>query len=76
MMCHSIEVVRYLLTEPGQPRTSITPKRVTAHTASLKWSLPHYAEQLKKRMGPDVDYRKRPAEDFANATVEFEADCS
>ena len=72
MMCHSVEVARFLLTEPGQPRTSIRPTKVSAQIASLKWSRPEYAEYLRDWMGPDVDYRKRPSEDFARATIEYE----
>jgi len=74
MMCHSVEVVRHLLTAPGAPRNSIRPKRISAHIASLKWSRPAYAKQLSKTMGKDVDYRKRPSEDFARATIEYEAE--
>jgi len=73
MMCHSVEVVRHLLTEPGAPRDSIRPMRISAHIASLKWSRPAYAKQLSKTMGKQVDYRKRPSEDFARATIEYEA---
>src|SRR5262249_40720269 len=36
MMCHSVEVARYMLTEPGKPRDSIKPTRVSAQIASLK----------------------------------------
>ena len=74
MMCHSIEVVRHLLTEPGAPRASLRPRRVTAHIASLKWTRPPYPERLQQRMGEDVDYTARPAEDFASATVEYETE--
>lgn len=74
MMCHSVEVVRHLLTKPGAPRSSIRPRRISAHIASLKWSRPEYAKRLSKSMGKDVDYRKRPSEDFARATIEYEAD--
>jgi predicted dehydrogenase len=74
MMCHSVEVVRHLLTKPGAPRSSIKPVRISAHIASLKWSQPKYAAQLSERMGKDVDYTKRPSEDFARATIEYEAD--
>ncbi|MDQ8175606.1 MAG: Gfo/Idh/MocA family oxidoreductase, partial [Gemmatimonadota bacterium] len=42
MMCHSALVVRYLLTEPGQPLRTVKPKRITGHIASLKWSRPTY----------------------------------
>jgi len=74
MMCHSALVVRHLLTKPGAPLTSVKPKRITAHIASLKWSRPAYSKQLSKTMGKDVDYAKRPAEDFASTTIEFETD--
>ena len=74
MMCHSVEVVRHLLTKPGEPRASITPKRITAHIASLKWTLPQYTKRLAAAMGKAVDYSKHPAEDFARATIEYEAD--
>jgi predicted dehydrogenase len=72
MMCHSVEVVRHLLTKPGAPRSSVVPKRVTAHIASLKWSQPKYAKRLKASMGASVDYAKAPAEDFASVHIEFE----
>jgi predicted dehydrogenase len=71
MMCHSALVVRHLLTEPGQPLSTVKPKRVTAHIASLKWTRPAYAKRLAKAM-PGVNYAKTPAEDFASVTIEFE----
>jgi len=74
MMCHSVEVVRHLLTAPGAPRSSIRPVRITGHVASLKWSRPEYAKRLSAAMGKDVDYTKRPSEDFARATIEYEAE--
>ncbi|MDQ8173106.1 MAG: Gfo/Idh/MocA family oxidoreductase [Gemmatimonadota bacterium] len=70
MMCHSVLVVRQLLTPPGESLTTLVPKRVTGHIASLKWSRKEYAAQLKKSMG--VDYLKKPSEDFASVTIEFE----
>jgi predicted dehydrogenase len=73
MMCHSVEVVRHLLTAPGAQRSSIRPVRITGHVASLKWSRPAYAKRLSAAMGKDVDYRRRPSEDFARATIEYEA---
>ena len=72
MMCHSALVVRYLLTEPGQPLRTVKPKRVTGHIASLKWSRPTYVKRLKQMMGSQVDYAKRPSEDFASVMIEFE----
>ncbi len=74
MMCHSALVVRHLLTKPGAPLSSVKPVRISAHIASLKWSRPEYSKQLAKTMGKDVDYTRRPAEDFASTTIEFETD--
>ncbi|MEI6740704.1 MAG: Gfo/Idh/MocA family oxidoreductase [Gemmatimonadaceae bacterium] len=70
MMCHSLLVVRQLLTPPGESLATLTPKRVTGQIASLKFTRKEYAAQLKKTMG--VDYLKHPSEDFASVTVEFE----
>ncbi|HUP24166.1 MAG TPA: Gfo/Idh/MocA family oxidoreductase [Thermoanaerobaculia bacterium] len=71
MMCHSVETARYLLTEPGKPRNSLTPTRVSAQIACLKWQRPHYARQLQERYGEEVDYARKPSEDFARALVEY-----
>ncbi len=72
MMCHSALVVRHLLTKPGEPLSTVEPVRVTGHIASLKWTRPEYAKKLTQAMGKDVDYTRRPAEDFASLIVEFE----
>ncbi len=72
MMCHSVEVVRFLLTAPDQPRASIRPTKVTAQIAGLKWTRPEYARLLSEMMGSEVDYVKRPSEDFASATIRYE----
>jgi predicted dehydrogenase len=74
MMCHSVLVVRHLLTKPGAPYSSVRPVRITAHIASLKWSRPEYVRQLAKSMGKAVNYATHPSEDFASATIEFETD--
>ncbi|HET6861975.1 MAG TPA: Gfo/Idh/MocA family oxidoreductase [Pyrinomonadaceae bacterium] len=71
MMCHSIEVARFMLTAPGAPRSSIRPVKVSAQIASLKWSRPEYVANLKKNMGPEVDYEQTPTEDFARATINY-----
>ena len=71
MMCHSIEVGRFMLTQPGSPRSSIRPVKVSAQIASLKWSRPEYVASLSKQMGSEVDYKNRPSEDFARATVNY-----
>jgi predicted dehydrogenase len=71
MMCHSIEVARFMLTKPGAPRSSIRPVKVSAQIASLKWSRPEYVETLRRNMGAAVDYKNKPAEDFARATINY-----
>jgi len=72
MMCHSALLVRYLLTKPGEPLSTVQPKRVTGHIASLKWTRPEYVRQLKETMGEAVDYSRTPSEDFASLNIEFE----
>lgn len=72
MMCHSVEAGRFLLTEPGAARGSLKPVAATASVATLKWARPEYAGRLKQAMGAEVDYARRPAEDFARGLVTFE----
>ena len=74
MMCHSALLVRHLLTQPGAPRATLRPVRVTAHIASLKWGRAPYVEQLQRTHGMEVDYARRPSEDFASLVIEFETD--
>ena len=71
MMCHSVEVARHLLTPPGFSREVLRPVRVTAQTSCLKWQQPGYAARLAEMSGGALDYRTRPAEDFARALVEY-----
>jgi len=73
MMCHSVEVARFLLTPPGAPRDVLTPTKVTAYTSCLKWQKPAYAARLSEMSGGSLDYARRPAEDFARALVEYRA---
>lgn len=72
MMCHSVEVARFMLTEPGKPRDSLRLKSANGSVASLKWTRPEYVQRLKSMMGETVDYGKRPAEDFARALLTLE----
>lgn len=72
MMCHSVEVGRFMLTAPGAARSTLTFKSATGAVAVLKWAQPKYAADLKKRMGNAVDYTKRPSEDFARGMLTFE----
>ena len=71
MMCHSVLVVRSLLAAPGAPLSTIRPRRVTGHVASLKWTRREYAARLSDAM-PEVDYTREPAEDYASVVIEFE----
>jgi len=71
MMCHSVETARFILTEPGKPRTTLTPVKVNAYTNCLKWQIPKYAEILSQNSGGKLDYINRPAEDFGRALVEY-----
>ncbi|MGJ8573289.1 MAG: Gfo/Idh/MocA family protein [Hoeflea sp.] len=72
MMCHSVEVARHLLTEPGADRKSLRVKSVNGTVANLKWTRPKYATQLTERYGKGVDYTNRPSEDFARGTILLE----
>ncbi len=71
MMCHSVEEARFMLTPPGKDRSVLTPVRVTASTACLKWQNPNYAQILSARSGGQIDYINRPAEDFARSLIEY-----
>ena len=71
MMCHSVEEARFMLTEPGKPRDSLTPISVSAHTDCLKWQRPEYTKILSDNSGGKTDYSKRPSEDFARSLIEY-----
>ena len=70
MMCHSVEVGRYLLTAPNEPRSALRPISASASVATLKWSRQTYIDRLRNTMG--VDYAARPAEDFARGLITLE----
>ena len=72
MMCHSVEVARYLLTAPDEARNALKLVSANATVANLKWTRPRYVEQLRQAMGPEVDYARRPSEDFARGILTFE----
>ncbi|QTI78435.1 Gfo/Idh/MocA family oxidoreductase [Roseomonas marmotae] len=72
MMCHSVEVARFLLTAPDEPRDALKLVSANASLATVKWRRPAYAEDLKRRMGAEVDYTRRPAEDFAHGVLTLE----
>ena len=71
MMCHSVEAARFLLTPPGAPRNTLTPVKVTAYAACLKWQIPKYAQMLADMSGGKLDYKNRPSEDFGRSLVEY-----
>ena len=74
MMCHSVEVARFLLTPPGADRSSLRLVSANGTVANLKWTRPEYIDRLKRMMGPEVDYAARPAEDFARGVLVLEDD--
>jgi len=71
MMCHSVEEARFLLTDPGKKRESLTPVSVNAYASCLKWQRPEYAKILSENSGGETDYLKRPSEDFARSLIEY-----
>jgi predicted dehydrogenase len=72
MMCHSVEVGRFLLTRPDAPRSSLKVKSVQGSIGFLKWSRAAHAAKLRKDYGPTVDLLRHPVEDFARATITLE----
>ena len=74
MMCHSVEVARFMLTPPGAGRSVLTPTKITAHASCLKWQIAGYAKALWDSSGGKTDYLKRPAEDFARSLIEYKDD--
>jgi len=71
MMCHSVEVARFMLTQPGAKRSLLTPTKITAYASCLKWQIGEYAKALWDSSGGKTDYLKRPAEDFARSLIEY-----
>ena len=72
MLCHAVEVGRYLLTEPGRGRDTLRPIAVTATTASLKWSRPEYLGQWRRNAGLSDGEPGEPAEDMATGVLELQ----
>ncbi|MDO9361599.1 MAG: Gfo/Idh/MocA family oxidoreductase [Sphingopyxis sp.] len=72
MMCHSVEVGRFLLTRPGAPRSSLKVKSVQGSIGYLKWSRAQHAAKLRAEYGASVDLLRHPVEDFARATITLE----
>lgn len=74
MMCHGVEVGRFMLSAPDADRGDLKLKSVTATVANLKWNKPFYADQLQKKYNLDEHTRRNPVEDFARGTLIFEDD--
>ncbi|MDX3899253.1 MAG: Gfo/Idh/MocA family oxidoreductase [Sphingobium sp.] len=72
MMCHSVEVGRFLLTRPDAPRSSLKVKSVQGSIGFLKWSRAAHAAKLQQSYGRSVDLLRNPVEDFARATITLE----
>jgi predicted dehydrogenase len=69
MMCHSVEVARFLLTAPGERRDALKLISASGNIATLKWRRPDYAAKLASAYAGKVDYTNRPAEDFARGLL-------
>ncbi len=65
MMCHSVEEARFMLTEPGKPRNSITPISISAHTDCLKWQRPEYAKILSDNSGGKTAFLKKTFQELS-----------
>jgi predicted dehydrogenase len=59
MMCHSVLVVRHLLTAPGEPLSTLKVKRITAHIASLKWTRRSTRRRSRSRWAWTTPRRRR-----------------
>ena len=71
MMCHSVEVGRFLLTPPGAERDVLKPVKVTAQMNVIKWQRPEYVKILSEMSEGKLDYANHPAEDFARSMIEY-----
>jgi predicted dehydrogenase len=71
MMCHSVEVGRFLLTAPDAARNTLTVKAVNGSVGYLKWTQDRYAKSLAKDF-KGVEMQAHPVEDFARATITLE----
>ena len=71
MMCHSVEVGRFLLTAPDAARDTLTVKAVNGSVGYLKWTQDRYAKSLAKDF-QGVEMQAHPVEDFARATITLE----
>jgi predicted dehydrogenase len=71
MLCHSIEASRFILTAPHEEE-KLVPCALSAEIATLKWSRKEYADKLMKASKGQIDYSKKPAEDWGRANMVYE----
>lgn len=69
MMCHSVETGRFLLTEPGAERSTLSPTAAQAYVARLRKSEPAAVGGPGSR--PDPPRPSTRAEDYAHRAVTF-----
>lgn len=73
MMCHSVEVGRFLLTDPNEARSSLKLISAQATTANLKWTPERLKAELIASGFSEADSSiERLAEDFARGILVFE----
>jgi predicted dehydrogenase len=73
MMCHSVEVGRFLLTDPAAARRSLKLVSVQATTANLKWTPERVKrELLRAGFSKEESSIGHVAEDFARGVLTFE----
>ena len=72
MMCHSVEVGRYLLTDPSTSRQSLKLVSAQATTANLKWTPQRLkTELLRAGFSEQESSIGKLAEDFARGVLVF-----
>ena len=75
MMCHSALVVRHLLTKPGEPlRIRAAGAGHRAHREPQVVAPAVREAARRRRWARKSTTRRRPSEDFASMTIEFETD--
>lgn len=73
MMCHSVEVGRFLLTDPAEGRQSLKLVSAQATTANLKWTPERVKQELLQAGFSEEEASiERVAEDFARGVLTFE----
>lgn len=72
MMCHSVETGRFLLTEPGADRSTLSPIAAQAYVARLRAAEPSaHHRHISEDSRPDLRRSSTKAEDYAHGVVTF-----